>query len=295
MSVPQFYREPIDRPHQGAAARPYSSRALPSDWKWALRELCRKEAEQPDGPIMARGNAYKLYYWPDIQGRGEFIRLALEQAEIDYIDVAREDEKDSGDSLTTILEHDTLTTPPFAPPFLRAGQMLIGQTAAILLFLGDNHGLAPKNEAKRLWTHQLQLTINDCVSETHDTHHPLGASLYYEDQKPDAKRRAKLFRTERIPKFLSWFERVLERNPDGDRFLVGRLVSYADLSLFQLVEGLGYAFPRAMRHAIGSFPRLSTLHQSIGQLPHIKAYLESDRRIPFNESGIFRHYPELDG
>ncbi len=241
--------------------------------------------------------AYELYYWPGIQGRGEFVRLALEEVGADYIDVARRPEKEGSgeEALMAYLERNDILHPPFAPPFLRDGDVLIGQTSAILLYLGDRHGLAPKDAAKRLWVHQIQLTIADLVGEAHDTHHPLSGDLYYEDQKPEALRRAKSFREERIPKFLDWFERILARNPAGAGKLVGSSLTYADLSLFQIVEGLVYAFPRRMRRILREVPRVVALHQAVAQRPRIRAYLDSDRRIAFNEQGIFRHYPELDG
>jgi glutathione S-transferase len=241
--------------------------------------------------------AYELYYWPGIQGRGEFVRLALEEAGADYIDVARKPISEGGGepALMSFLEREDITYPPFAPPFLKDGELLIGQTAAILFYLGDRHGLAPRDEAKRLWVHQIQLTVADLVAEVHDTHHPLSAGLYYEEQKPEALRRARHFREERIPKLLSWFERILTRNPEGDENLVGETVTYADLSLFQIVEGLLYAFPRTMTPILINVPRVAALHRIIAQRPRIRAYLDSDRRIAFSEQGIFRHYPELDG
>ncbi len=239
--------------------------------------------------------AYELYYWPGIQGRGEFVRLALEAAGAEYIDVARglgEDEAVA--ALMAALDSEATPHPPFAPPFLKDGNVVIGQTAAILLYLGDRHALAPSEPVQRLWVHQIQLTIADLVGEAHDVHHPLGGGLYYEDQKPEALRRAKLFRKERIPKFLAWFEQILNRNPQGDAHLAGNTVSYADLSLFQIVEGLRYAFPRCMKALRSEFPLVMELHRAIGHLPRIHAYLKSPRRVPFNEQGIFRHYPELD-
>jgi glutathione S-transferase len=241
--------------------------------------------------------AYEFYYWPGIQGRGEFVRLTLEEAGADYIDIARKPESEGGgeEALMAFLERDDIPYSPFAPPFLKDGDVLIGQTTAILLYLGDRHGLAPSDAAKRLWVHPIQLTIADLVGEAHDTHHPLSGALYYEDQQPEALRRAMHFREARIPKFLGWFERILARNPEGAGHLVGSALTYADLSLFQIVEGLVYAFPRRMRRTLGEVPRLEALHQAIAQRPRIRAYLNSDRRIAFNEQGIFRRYPELDG
>jgi glutathione S-transferase len=236
--------------------------------------------------------AYELYYWPNIQGRGEFVRLALEEAGADYVDVAR---VDGTGALMKAWEAEANEHPPYAPPFLKHGKRTIGQSANILLYLGDRHGLAPKNEAGRYWTHQIQLTIADLVAEAHDTHHPVGSDLYYEDQKPEALKRASEFRKQRIPQFLGWFEAILARNPKGDAFLVGGRLTYADLSLFQIVEGLRYAFPRAAKRELAKVPRVVALHDRVAARPRIKAYLESERRIPFNEQGIFRHYPELDG
>ena len=235
--------------------------------------------------------AYELYYWEGIPGRGEFIRLALEEAGAEYDDVARR----SGGMVTMQrLMNGVGAHPPFAPPFLKDGDILIAQTANILLYLGRRLGLAPRDEAGRLWAHQLQLTIADVVDEAHDTHHPIASSLYYEDQRAEAQRRAANFIANRIPKYLGYFERVLEHNPHGDRHLLGRRISYCDLSLFQLVAGLRYAFPRAMARLEPSFARVTALHDRIAARPRIAAYLQSARRIAFNEQGIFRHYPELD-
>jgi glutathione S-transferase len=240
-----------------------------------------------------RQRCYELYYWPDIQGRGEFIRLALEQAGVNYLDVARASAAGLS-ALSSMLEWRGDANPPFAPPVLRDGDLLIAQTAAILLYLGDRHGLSPRNTRQRLWIHQIQLTICDIVSEVHDTHHQISAGSYYGDQRPEAKRRAAVFRKERLPKFLDWFERILEQNPHGQTLLIYRKVTYADLSLFQLVEGLWYAFPRAMQMRHGAYPRLTALQGLIREQPRIRAYLDSNRRIPFNQQGIFRHYTELD-
>jgi glutathione S-transferase len=236
---------------------------------------------------------YQLYYWPGIQGRGEFVRLALEEAGASYVDVARKSGKTGGvPALMRFLDGTRVKHPPFAPPFLKAGDLLIGQTANILLYLGSRHGLAPRSEAGRLWINQLQLTIADLVGEAHDTHHPIAPGLYYEDQRAAAKRRVGDFLKSRAPKFLRYFEGVLERG--GGHYLLGRTVSYADLSLFQVAAGLRYAFPKAMRRLEKKVPRVIALHDRVAGRPRIAAYLGSPRRIAFNQSGIFRHYPELD-
>jgi len=234
---------------------------------------------------------YELYYWPEIQGRGEFVRLALEEAGASYVDVARG--KGGTAAMFKLMESEGVKNPPFAPPFLKAGKLLIGQTAEILFFLGARHGLAPKDEAGRLWVHQLQLTIADFLVEVHDTHHPIGSGLYYEDQKREAKRRAADFLANRAPKYFGYFEDVLERNA-GRKYLVGKRLTYADLSLFQMVAGMRYAFPNAMAKLEKKTPRVVAVHDLVAARPRIAAYLKSDRRIPFNQYGIFRHYKELD-
>lgn len=231
---------------------------------------------------------YELYYWPEIQGRGEYVRLALEEAKAPYVDVAR----GPGGTAAMMRMMGNGGTPPFAPPFLKAGKLVIGQTANILLYLGARHGLAPKTEAGKFWVHQLQLTVSDLVLEVHDTHHPLGPSLYYEDQKAPAKKRTDEFWKERVPKYLGYFEDVLKES--GGSYLAGRRLTYIDLSLFQIVDGLRYAFPKRMKEFEDDIPGLVDLHDRIAARPNIKAYLASERRIPFNESGIFRHYRELD-
>jgi glutathione S-transferase len=235
---------------------------------------------------------YELYYWSEIPGRGEFVRLALEEAGADYVDVCRQPGGDA--AMQSILQDETLARPPFAPPFLKAGDLLIAQTANILAYLGAHHGLAPRDEAGRLWANQLQLTIADFLVEIHDTHHPIGANIYYEDQRDEAKRRSADFLKHRAPKYLGYFERVLARNADGNGHLVGDTLTYPDLSLFQIVAGLRYAFPRAMARWEKQHPRIVALHGMVAERPRIAAYLASERRIPFNEYGIFRHYKELD-
>ncbi len=236
---------------------------------------------------------YDLYYWPGIQGRGEFVRLALEAAGADYRDVARA--PGGTRAMMRLMGDEGLARPPFAPPFLVEGEVMVAQAANILLYLGPRLGLAPDAEADRLFVHQLQLTVTDLVAEAHDTHHPIGGSLYYEDQKTEAARRAASFREERMGKYLGYFERVLGANGTKSGHLVGASLTYIDLSLFQVVEGLSYAFPRAMARLKPAWPGLVALHDRVASLPAVSAYLASPRRFPFNEDGIFRHYPELDG
>ena len=237
---------------------------------------------------------YELYYWPSIQGRGEFVRLALEDAGAGYVDVARRG-GEGMQALLDLLDDEGLAHPPFAPPILKSGRLILAQTANILMFLGDRHGLAPKSEAGRLFVHQLQLTLADFVAEIHDVHHPVSVNLYYQDQRDEARRRAADFRESRAPKYLGYFERVLARNKSAGGYLAGARRSYADLSLFQVVDGLQYAFPRMMARLAQSCPRVVALHDRIAERPRLRAYRESGRRIAFNEDGIFRHYPELDG
>lgn len=233
---------------------------------------------------------YELYYWPMIQGRGEYVRLALEEAGADYEDAARSE--GGMEAMQRLL--DEAPRPSFAPPFLKAGRLLIGQTANILMYLGARHRLAPATDAGRLWVNQLQLTIADLVAEIHDTHHPIASGLYYEDQRQEAARRGGDFLKNRAPKFLGYFERVLEGRSNQRHYLAGAAVSYADLSLFQTVAGLRHAFPRAMERLLADHPLVSELAGRVAERPRIAAYLASERRLPFNENGIFRHYQELD-
>jgi glutathione S-transferase len=245
---------------------------------------------------LTQHETYELHYWPTIQGRGEFVRLALEFAGISYIDVARGPANAGGgeDALLEALRTADKHHPPFAPPFLKTVDGVIAQTANILLFLGQRHALAPIDEAGWRWAHQLQLTIADLVVEAHDTHHPLGPTLYYEEQKAEAQRRTAEFLKHRLPKFLGYFERVIESNPAHSGWTVGDETTYVDLSLFQLIEGLRYAFPKAMQRIEPKLPELVALHDRVARLPRIAEYLASPRRIAFNEEGIFRRYPELD-
>jgi glutathione S-transferase len=237
---------------------------------------------------------YELYYWPEIQGRGEFVRLALEDSDADYVDVARLPKRGMA-AMMRLMESRSIARPPFAPPFLKAGKLVIAQTANILLFLGPRLRLVPRDEATRLWAHQLQLTIADWVGEVHDTHHPISGGLYYEEQKREAKQRAADFEENRLPKFLDYFERTLKRASKKSGYLLGKAVSYVDLSMFQMIAGLRYAFPRTMANLEPKYRRVVALHDQVAARPRLAAYLSSPRRLPFNQEGIFRHYPELDG
>ena len=243
---------------------------------------------------MTTAPTYELFYWPGLQGRGEFVRLVLEDSGTPYVDVARlpADEGGGVSAITNLLggEHPGLL--PFAPPILRVGARLIAQMANICRFLGPRVGLAPPDEDGQTAAHQLQLTIADLVAEVHDTHHPIASSRYYEEQKDAAQARAAVFRDLRLPRFLKYFEQVLTRN--GGQQLVGADISYVDLSLFQALEGLAYAFPRSLARTSDAIPQLLALQGRVRQRPRIAAYLASDRRVPFNETGIFRNYPELD-
>jgi len=239
---------------------------------------------------------YELYYWPHIPGRGEFIRLALEEGAADYVDFGRLPENEGGGrpGVAKMLENAPDGRTPYAPPILKAGKLVISQTANILMYLGPRLKLAPKAEAGLLWANQLQLTFADLAVEAHDAHHPIAKSLYYEDQKAEALRRAENFRGLRLPKYLGYFERLLNTNPGGDRFLIGKSLTYPDLSLYHIIAGLKYAFPRAMDDMLQKHPLLAALHESVRARPRIAAYLGSSRRMPFNQNGLFRHYPELD-
>jgi glutathione S-transferase len=237
---------------------------------------------------MMASHSYDLWYWPEIPGRGEFVRLALEAGAIPYRDRARAEGSEALVRDMAGRERER----PFAPPYLVAGDQCIAQTANILLFLGDRHGVGPAEPYQRCFAHQLQLTIADMVAEAHNVHHPVATSLYYRDQKSEAVRAARSFRAERMPKFLGYFEAVLK---DSGPWLAGERWTYVDLSLFQLIEGLRYAFPRRMRALADKLPLSLTLSDRVAKLPELADYLASDRRLPFNEDGIFRHYPELDG
>lgn len=239
---------------------------------------------------------YVLYYWPGIQGRGEPVRLALEEAGAEYVDIALVPEKEGGgaSAIVRYLQDTGVKRPPFAPPFLAAGGQVIGQAANILMYLGRRHGLAPKDAAGRAWVNQLQLTLMDFVSEIHDTHHPLGPTLYYEEQRPQAKRRTKEFLASRLPKFLDYFERVIERNGAGP-WMVGRRLTYVDLSMAQVLAGLKYAFPSSTRAALRTRHRLARLHDAVFARPRIRRYVASGRRLAFNNDDVFRRYPELGG
>jgi glutathione S-transferase len=238
---------------------------------------------------------YQLFYWPSIQGRGEFVRLALEDAGAAYDDVARNGKAGNAssglDAMMKMMQGDE-KKPPFAPPFLKSGKVVIAQVANILFYLGQRLNLAPKDEGARLWLNALQLTVTDFVKEVHDTHHPVGTGLYYEDQKPEARRYAESFLDERAPKYLGYFEKVIARS--GGPYLLGRRISYTDLSLFQLVEGMRYAFPKGMKRIEKKIPKVVDVRDRVAEREGIAAYLDSERRIAFNEDGIFRNYPELD-
>ena len=237
---------------------------------------------------------YELFYWPFLQGRGELVRLVLEYAGVPYVDVARLPEELGGGAKRVMEVRDGSEEGllPFAPPILRVGDQLIAQTAVIVEFLGERFGLIPDEAPRRLAVRQLQLTIEDVFHEVHATHHPIDVSKYYADQKPEAAKAAAAFLGGRLGKWLAYFEKVIEKN--GGEQLVGASITYADLSLFQLVEGLEHAFPKALDKLRGELPLVYRLRDRVKTRPAIAEYLASDRRLPFNEHGLFRCYEELD-
>ncbi len=239
--------------------------------------------------------SYDLWYWPGIQGRGEFVRLFMEAAGLPYRDRARQAD---AQALVEDMEarEKSGTFAPYAPPYLVAregeDEFAIAQVAHILAWLTDHHNLGSGDPQTDLHLIQLQLTITDVVAEAHDTHHPTGGGLYYEDQKQAAATAAKGFREERIPKYFTHFENALGVN--SGPFLRADRFGHVDTSLFQLVEGLRYAFPKRMARIAADYPRIWACRDAVAELPGVAAYAKSERRIPFNEDGIFRHYPELD-
>ncbi|VVD68584.1 glutathione S-transferase [Pandoraea horticolens] len=238
---------------------------------------------------------FELFYWPGLQGRGEFVRLAFEATGTSYVEIVQGKPPGQGmDGLLRTMDDPVCTDPPFAPPFLRVGDELIGQTANILAYLGPLLGLVGESPRARRWVNQLQLTLADLVAEVHDAHHPIASRLYYSNQRMEARKRTAELIDYRLPKFLGYFERVLANNPYAGGWLSEGAMSYADLSLFQVVEGLRYAFPRVMSGFAKAFPRCQATHDAVARVPRIAAYLKSSRRTPFNTTGIFRHYKELD-
>jgi glutathione S-transferase len=230
--------------------------------------------------------SYDLWYWTGIQGRGEFVRVPLEAAGIPYRDRARED----GDKALAKDMKARAPHAPFAPPYLIVDGVAVAQVANILQLLGERHPLAPADPVERRWLHQVQLTLTDFVAEVHQVHHPVGIGLYYEDQKAEAARFAEEFRQDRMPKFLGWLEGAVR-----GEWLMGEAWSYGDTSIFLIVDGLRYMFPRRMETLAPTIPALIRIHDAVVALPGVAAYLASDRRLPPNTDGIFRHYPELDG
>ena len=241
--------------------------------------------------------AYEFFYWPEIQGRGEFVRLALEDAGAAYIDVARGLESDGRGipAMLAVMRGEGTSHIPFAPPFLRDGDVIVSHTAAILLYLGRRIGLAPTGEDGRLWTHQIQLTITDIVKEVYNSHHPIDEDKWFHEQKDEATARAAVFRGDRMPKFLAWFERILEANPAGADHLVGSFVTYADLSLFQLVEGLRFAFPLASERELAKLPHVMALHKAVAERATPEGLSGERTARTVRGTGIFRRYSELDG
>ncbi|MCJ1328883.1 hypothetical protein MMC10_005560 [Thelotrema lepadinum] len=251
---------------------------------------------------------FELLYWPTMPGRGEFIRLPLEATGVAYNDVCNEQKSGMG-QLSKLIDSSSTSDSDgnpvaFAPPVLRvtgAGKdgtsLVIHQTPAILAYLAPQIGMVPEDDAgAAAYVAQIALTALDLNNETHDTHHPVGVSLYYEDQKDEALKKAKDFRENRIPKFFSYFERVLKGNEkDGKgQYLVGDKLTYADTTVWQVLDGLYFAFPKEIAAREKEYPLLiGSFYPKFKQEKGIKDYLASDRRLPYS-MGIFRHYPELD-
>ena len=245
---------------------------------------------------------YHLIYWPGIPGRGEHVRLALEQAGAEYTDTAHVEDgiKTVSSQISKENKGDSINPPPLAPPILKHGEYTISQTPNILLYLGTKLGLAPTTEEDPVGIYhvnELTLTALDGLSnEPHDVHHPIAVAEYYENQKEEAAKKAKDYRENRLPKFFEYFERVLSGDASkGGEYLYGGQLTYADLVLFQTVDGVSFAFPRRVGSLkkSGDYDKVFALYDRVKALEKIKAYLESDRSQEYS-MGIYRHYPELD-
>ncbi|KAF1816408.1 glutathione S-transferase protein-like protein [Eremomyces bilateralis CBS 781.70] len=250
---------------------------------------------------------YHLIYWPDIPGRGEFVRLAFEAAGTAYLDVSNASSAGVKPVLSLISDKhvgDDVGNPPiFAPPALKivdgkgeGKDLLIHQTPNILAYLGERLGLIGEEEGDKYHVSQVALTALDLCDECHDTHHPVSVVKYYAEQKEEALKKAEDFRASRIPKFFGYFERVLKSNESEakGKYLVGSKLTYADTTVWQVVNGVSYAFPKEVEARKKDYPLLfETFYPGIQEEKGIKQYLASDRRLSYSD-GIFRHYPELD-
>lgn len=235
--------------------------------------------------------SYTLYYWPSIPGRGEFVRLVLEALGAPYRDVAREESVEEGSALVQKMRQQApFARRHFAPPLLEGDGVVLSQTPVICSWLGERHGLIPDGEQARVEGRVWQATIADIVNEVHALHHPIATSLYFEDQREEARRATREFCEERLD---TWLEHLEGGISEEGPFLFGATLSHVDCALFQLVRGLRYALPGPMQARHTNIPRLSALCEAVAAQDRIARYLESARCIPFNEDGIFRHYPEL--
>lgn len=242
----------------------------------------------------AREFEYNLYYWPGLPGRGEFVRLILEDGGAAYSDVARLPESEGGGvpAILAFLKGQRPGLVPLAPPFLQVGELVLAQTANICLYLARRLSLVPESQGAQAEAMQLLLTVADFVAEVHDTHHPVTTTLPYEEQKDEAKKRTHLFLAQRLPKFMGYFDNTISRH--GGTFALGAECTCVDLALFQLISGMRYAFPRSFARTEDSIPHVIGVHDRVADRPNIATYLASERRLPFGQSGIFRQYPELD-
>jgi len=249
-----------------------------------------------------KDDEYHLIYWPGIPGRGEHIRLAFEEAGVPYTDTAHQEGggKVVGSQIAASNQGDASNPPPLAPPILKHGEYTLSQTSNILLYLGPLLGLSPEpadDPVGIYHVNELTLTALDGLSnEPHDTHHPIAIAEYYEDQKDEALKKAKDYRENRLPKFLAYFERVLSGEASkGGEYLYGGQLSYADLVLFQTVDGVSFAFPKCVGKLkeSGKYDKVFALHERVKSRDKIRAYLESDRRQKYS-MGIYRYYKELD-
>ena len=241
---------------------------------------------------MQTKNIFKLIYWPGNPGRGEFVRLAFEATGTPYEDTALT--QSAQEVLTTVDPQRQLKDRDvhFAVPVLKHGDFSIGQTSAILAYIGPIIGLSPKDDQGKAKVNQIQLTIADFTVEAHDTHHPIGKMQYYEDQKEEALKKAIDFVDNRLPKFLDYFERQITAN-GNEPWLYGNTMTYADTSLLEVISGLLYAFPKCVEEQKSKAPKVFALYDAVRNHEKIKAYLASERRQKYN-MGVFRYYAELD-
>jgi len=225
---------------------------------------------------------WQILYWPAKDadgkvaagaGRAEYLRVLFEEAGVPYQDVT------AGLRAFFWQNLEAQPYPALAPPAIRKNNFILGQTAVCAKRLAMEFGFYPTDEDDAAHAEQIVTTVHEYIAEGRSAFHPVKNTMSYHDQKEEAKPYIAAFKADRLPRYMTNFERFLKANRGGGGFFVGDSLSYVDLQVMVMLQVTRSQFPDAWEALDAKL-----LKDHLAQMearPRIKAYLLSDRKQPF--------------